>query len=165
MLKRSIVVFGLIIPCSLAFSQLPPITVNGIGGGYGGYGDGGYSPAGGQLFSGYYELTQLIRDTFQLMSVRCSGGAYRDVTSLDPPDIRWLAAESVFRAVMQTQSLWKRWGGSPFFLGGLTVVYADGGQEIFPVINPYFSSALSPASLPGTLIRGSGQIEPHAVCN
>lgn len=147
--------------------SLPPVYVTGSyawGGGFGGGFDFG-PQVGGSPFPEYPAMVAAIEQHRSLINVRCSGGAYRDVTSHSDQVLRQLAAETIFRVIKQPQTLWRKiFRSAPYENGILLVIYADGGQEQFEVTNPAFTSAMPGGPMPGTLKMGSGQIQPHYIC-
>lgn len=151
---------------------LPVVTITdnfAYGGGFGfdGFefnrgGGAGTSVSGYPLMMGFLNFKST-----SLEDVRCTGEAFRSVTSHADATTRWEAAESVFRVVKQSVNTWKKIFGqntTPWFDGKLRVVYADGGTEEWLVVEPTFSTALAPIPLPNSLKMGDGIPKPHHVC-
>jgi len=156
---------------SSAQTVLPPITVSAYSGGgdFGSIGGSVYSNPAGMSNPMYAVVAAFSQAMFKLTNVRCSAtGRFRDVTSMSEPEDRWLAAEMVFREVKQLSKGFGQLFGittNPLLAGGtLTVVYADGGTEVWNISSAAFSAALS-APESNSLKLGDGTVHPHPICN
>lgn len=102
-------------------------------------------------------LAKALRDTGD---VRCSWDkATRKVTSHASQDDRQMAAVTVY-SQMRLLNV-----GRPAVIsaGVLTVTYADGGTEKWPVPNPTFSEGGITLPVPGSLNQGDGTVQPSSI--
>lgn len=142
-----------------AIQTMPTITVNGGGGLSGGLGG-----SGGMPISEFPAIMAMIQGLAIATDVRCLGGAYSSVVSTSDTTERWLAAESVFRAVKQWANSNSKWAKGGLVRGDImSITYADGGTENWIVMSPIPSAALEGA-VPGSLRLGNGVVKPTAIC-
>lgn len=176
MLLRSVWLFFLL-SFGNAFSQgLPVVTVTASGiydFGFEGYGPQSVGSVGiPEPFPGYVQLVAGAERYIQASNVRCSAtGDLKNVTSQSSVESRWLAAEQVYRRLKVFDGFWSYWGRSnrPDDKGFFVVIYADGYEEQWAVLNPTFSAVTPGHPMPGTLKPGkdagqAGAVQNHSVC-
>lgn len=126
------------------------------------------SGGGGQPFTGYAKMMALLKSIELVEDVRCVGQGFEKTTSHANVAERWMAAEAVYRRVSSGRGIFKKLFGSdpvdPKAAQFLKVTYADGGTETWLVVNPLFSTALSPTPVADSMKKGSGILQIHPVC-